>query len=113
MNYRVSQHVLTAGRFAEIRGVLLHFKFFPGFFEASSSDVSANQAFKEKSLSEREAYLDAMRRDPELSLVHSGTARYEGSNQLVDIGWMRSTADYEAFCLKSSARNTAPLLERV
>lgn len=107
MNYGVSQHVLTKGVFSGVRGVLLHFKFFPGFLNASSADVEANRNVREKSLSERQAYLEAVRRNPQMTLHHEGSARYENSRQLVSMGWMRTTPEFEIFAAKQSASSAS------
>lgn len=97
MNYTTSQHALTAGVLADIRGALLHFKFLPGFFEVSRSQTLTNRDLREKGLSEREAYVEALMRNPDLTLMHEGTLRFEGSGQLVDTGWMRTSAEYEDY----------------
>ena len=104
MNYGVAQHVLTSGKFSGVRGLLLHFKFFPGFFDTSTRDIENNKNFREKTLSEREAYIDAMRRNPNLTLMTETSTPYLDAQQLVSMQWMKSTPEFEAFAAKQSHR---------
>ena len=71
---------------------------------SSTADVEANRKVTEKTISERYAYLEAMRRNPQLTLHHEGSARYENSEQLVGLGWMRTTPAFETFAAMQSGR---------
>jgi hypothetical protein len=97
MAYRVAQHTISEVGLAEISGALLHFKFLSGFEEKTEKSVTENAGVPEKGLQEREAYLAALRRDPDMSLMYELSVRYENSGQLVRLGWMESTPDYERF----------------
>jgi hypothetical protein len=96
-HYRVAQHTISPVEFSELRVALLHFKFAGGFRQKSASSLVENTELKEKTLEERAAYLQALQRNPTMSLRDAQSARYSGSAQLVELGWMRSSNEYEAF----------------
>lgn len=101
--YHVAQHTISRIEFSELRVALLHFKFAGGFRQKSTSSLDENTELKEKTLEERAAYVQALHRNPKLTLRNSETARYRGeSAQLVELGWMRSSARYEAFLESAS-----------
>ena len=102
MEFIAAQHTLSAVRFADVRGALLHFKFLTDFGARTSTELERNDGVQEKSLQEREAYAIALRRSPKLSLMSEGSARYRGTQQLVELGWMTSTPRFSKF-LETSA----------
>ena len=63
---------------------MLHYKFLPGFVE------KIKRAIKDKTYwdgsSEYRRYLTALKREPDLSLMYSGTRRYQTSEDLVAAG---------------------------
>ncbi len=97
MGYKVAQHSLTFARLSEMQGGVLHFKFLPGFYESIVHSIESNKGVKEKGLEERSSYVDALAKDPELSLKYEHSVRYRNSAQLVDLGWMKTSLAYEAF----------------
>lgn len=104
MRYLVAQHMVSPMRFSRLRGVVLHFKFLTGFEAKSVQSIKENTGLKEKTLEERQAFLEALSANPKLTLKSSHSVRYEDSRQLVSLGWMASTAEYEAFVLTQSGR---------
>jgi hypothetical protein len=97
MAYQVAQHMLNTGRLSNLQAAILHFKFFPGFLNGVLKSLDENTGVNEKGLSERNAYVDVLKRNPDLSLYHKHSARYENSTQLADLGWMRTSDEYEKF----------------
>lgn len=96
--YHVAQHTISDVRFSELRAALLHFKFVSGFHRKSASSLSENTRLKEKGLEERVAYIEALERNPKLSLRNDQSVRYRGhAAQLVDLGWMRSSDRFTEF----------------
>lgn len=95
MGYLVAQHSLTYARLSEMQAGVLHFKFLPGFYESIVSSIEDNKSVKEKGLEERSSYVDALARNPKLSLKYAQSTRYKNSVQLVDLGWMKTSSEYE------------------
>lgn len=95
--YIVAQHLITPVNLSELHSGLLHFKFLTGFVAKSRSSVQENEALQEKTLEERTAYIEAIEANPALSFMSSMSVRYVDSTQLVSLGWMKSSARYEAF----------------
>ncbi|TIN67815.1 MAG: hypothetical protein E5X94_08840, partial [Mesorhizobium sp.] len=85
-------------RFSELRVALLHFKFVWGFQQKSASSLGENAQLKEKTLEERAAYMEALERNPKLSLRNDRSVRYRGdTTQLVELGWMKTSDRYAEF----------------
>jgi len=96
-NYLVAQHSLNSGRLSALQAGVLHFKFFPGFYESIAASLEQNATVAEKGLQERKTYLDTLERNPTLTLLHDRSERYKNSRQLVELGWMRTSSAYEEF----------------
>ncbi|TIX17872.1 MAG: glycosyltransferase family 2 protein [Mesorhizobium sp.] len=96
-HYHVAQHTISKVRFSELRVALLHFKFVWGFRQKSASSLSENTQLKEKTLEERAAYMEALERNPKLSLRNHRSVRYHDAAQLVDLGWMKTSDRYAEF----------------
>lgn len=111
VGYLVAQHSLNYARLSDLQGAVLHFKFLPGFYESIVSSINDNKGVKEKGLEERSSYVDALAKDPNLSLKYERSARYCDSMQLVDLGWMKTSPAFEQFAAasgKASQRRKAP-----
>ncbi|WP_270936143.1 glycosyltransferase family 2 protein, partial [Falsiroseomonas oryzae] len=81
-------------------GVLLHFKFLQDF-HARAQDAVARRAHWDDSREYRR-YLERMETEPEFSLCSPAARAYRGPEQLVALGLMEDTADWQA------ARGEAP-----
>lgn len=95
--YIVAQHVITPVKLSELHAGLLHFKFLTGFVAKSRSSMQENENLQEKTLEERQAYIEALEANPNLSFMGDLSVRYVDSNQLVGLGWMNTSAQYDAF----------------
>ncbi|MEX0346884.1 MAG: glycosyltransferase family 2 protein [Rhizobiaceae bacterium] len=95
MKYLVSMHFHSGARLSAVTGNLLHFKFLEGFVETSKAQVKANTGVVEKSLQERAAYLDEIDQNPHIVFRNEQSVFYEGTDQLVRLGWMRTSDKYE------------------
>jgi glycosyl transferase family 2 len=89
MSYRVAQHVLTGARLSNHRTAILHFKFLTGFEEALKTSLQENEGVEEAGLKERVAYAELLRANPGLCLRDANSVRYEGTSQLVRLGWIK------------------------
>lgn len=93
--YTFSQHYISRGVLSELQGALLHFKFLCNFYKSTTEQVAENEGFREKALDERSAYIEALDNNPSLSLMCAESVRYTNSRQLVELGLMRSSVEYE------------------
>jgi len=107
MAYLVAQHALNFARLSDLQTAVLHFKFLPGFYKSIATSLKENDKVKEQGLDERRAYVDALRRDPDLALLGSDSVRYRDASQLVDLGWMKTSAPYEDYVRAQLQRGAA------
>jgi len=105
--YKVAQHSLNYAKLSDLQAGVLHFKFLPGFYQSIGASLAENDNVKEKGLAERRTYIDTLKSNPELSLVYSGSERYRNSSQLVELGWMKTSASYENFARPDLRRGAA------
>jgi len=97
MAYLVAQHSLNFARLSDLQAGVLHFKFLPGFYKSIGTSLRENETVREKGLEERKTYIDALSSNPDLTLLYGGSERYRDSDQLVELGWMRSSHAYDDF----------------
>ena len=95
MNYLVAQHLVNYARLSDMQGVILHFKFLPGFIEGIINSIQENGGVAEKGLKERSTYVDTLARNPNLNLRNEKSVRYRDSRQLVDMNWLKTSHGYE------------------
>jgi hypothetical protein len=105
--YLVAQHNLNFARLSELQAGVLHFKFLPGFYKSIGASLQDNESVREKGLEERKAYIDTLKSNPDLTLVYSGSVRYQDSGQLVNLGWMKTSGPYEDYALAQLRRGAA------
>jgi hypothetical protein len=96
IGYKVAQHILNHANLSELQAAILHFKFFPGFISDVEKSISENIGVNEKGLDERQAYVDALSVNPQLSLINSGSQKYQDSATLTRLGWMRTSDEFES-----------------
>lgn len=97
MKYLHSMHFHSGAKLASITGSILHFKFLEGFVETSRSHLASNVGVKEKSLEERKAYLEEVDRSSQLVFKNEKSVYFRNSQQLVELGWMRTTEQFQTF----------------
>jgi hypothetical protein len=107
MRYLVAQHLINQAVLAPVTGALLHFKFMTGFQIRSEVEIKENAEMientdvEEKSLQERKVYLETLMKRPNLTFRNSESARFDGSNQLVKLGWIKSSTAYDDFLTRT------------
>jgi hypothetical protein len=102
MAYSASTHLISRTTLSELRGGLLHFKFLPGFFNDLIAQIEKNRTGVEKSLQERAAYYDGLMRNPNLAFRDEHSVRYESPEQLVRLGWLRTSPAFERYVAEKS-----------
>jgi hypothetical protein len=89
-------HAIDGARIADIRGVVLHFKFLQDFFERTIEETKRGQhadgAFLYKSIAKKydQNQVSVFR--------YPGSIRYKNSAQLIDLNLMKSTPEFDNFC---------------
>ncbi|MEW9838530.1 glycosyltransferase family 2 protein [Mesorhizobium marinum] len=96
--YLAAQHTISKAKLAPIVGGLLHYKFLVGFADKNLEEINNNEELIEKGLQEREAYAEAMRNNPNLTLMSRCSVKYRNSEQLVEYGWCKTEDKYEEYC---------------
>jgi glycosyl transferase family 2 len=97
VEYKVAQHFISNVRLSELCVALLHFKFLIGFQNGTTNSLLENRGVAEKTLEERGAYLEALKRKPRLRLRNEKSIEYKDSRQLVELGWAKTSQTYERF----------------
>jgi hypothetical protein len=86
-------HLLEGAGVADIRGALLHFKFLGDLPTRVYEEVRRGEHADDAR--EYKYYLNKLKRDPDFSPYHPGSQRFAGSDQLIGLGILESSADLE------------------
>ena len=87
--YYKTMHGVSPKKVAPETGVLLHFKFLQDF-HAKAVDEAARGEYSEGA-AEYRRYAAALDRNPRITFMYEGSARFEGTSQLVRLGLMQDT----------------------
>jgi len=90
--YLQSTHWVSPKAVAEITGALLHVKFLDDFHDRAVDDATRGEGYDGSS--EYIRYARRLDEDPGLIFMHDGSARFEGTAQLVRMGLMHETLDW-------------------
>ena len=88
-------HCVKGGTAAEIEGVTLHFKFSAHFFFRVLEEAKRQEHWN--NACEYKDYLRVMINNPNLKLHYSGSVKFKDSQQLVDLGLMKTSVAFEVF----------------
>lgn len=88
------QHGILGARLSEARGVMFHFKFLSGFVEKVLQELKRNE--RKTHTHEWVAYAETLVKQPDLSLFGHGSIRYRDTDQLLELGLMKTNPHYEA-----------------
>jgi hypothetical protein len=92
-------HFIEHARAAEIRGALLHFKYLHDFGERVKEAVTEGEYWQ--NAIEYKEYLQLLNRFPDLKLSSATSQKFSDSNQLVDLGIMKTSRRFDLFGLSS------------
>jgi hypothetical protein len=90
-------HEVWTVRLAEMRGVMLHFKFFSRFCAAAKEEAYRGEHWN--GASEYKKYLDVLQDQQELNLAYEGSVRYSGAEQLLRLNLIKETPDWRAYAV--------------
>jgi hypothetical protein len=97
MRYLIVRHFINQADLSTVTGALLHFKFLTGFQLRAETEVLENSEVEEKGLQERKVYLDVLSKQPNLTFRNSESVKYAGSDQLIELGWIKSARAYDDY----------------
>lgn len=93
--YTASTHKLNPIKLSSIRGGLLHFKFFADFHEKAKAEVARGEHYN--GASEYARYLCHISKNPKTCFKYEGSARYTGSQSLLEQGIIATSPEFEKF----------------
>ncbi len=91
------EHHVTGARYADVTGVLLHYKFTPSFRAYVEESVRRGQHWNDSE--EYRAYKDVLKKEPRLSLQQGTSRRWKGVDALVDEGFLMMSDAYRQYAL--------------
>ena len=103
LQFAVSTHTIAGIALARISGAILHFKMFHDFRTKVQAGVREKQYWDGSK--QYTAYLAGIDDNPGLTALYDRSARLRDSTQLVELGLMSTTAEYETWL--SSVRHEA------
>ena len=89
-----SNHRCTPLRLSEVTGALLHFKFFSDFHHRARTEAARAQHWDGGA--EYARYASLVDANPDVSLFYSGSETYRSTEQLVDLGLIKTNTDLDA-----------------
>ena len=95
LKFAASTHIIDGVVSSQLRGAMLHFKMFHDFHQRAVAAVEGKQFWQGSA--QYAVYLDGMNEQPGATGLYEKSQRFERSDQLVDLGLMTSSADYELF----------------
>ena len=93
-------------RYADLRGVVLHFKFFSTFHEAAEREAARGEHWN--NASEYKTYRGVLQQHPNLSLFCAGSVRYAGPEQLLRLNLLKETPEWRAWVAQSGPGSGDP-----
>lgn len=109
--YEASTHVIAKARMSEVRGALLHFKFFSDFVTRIEEEVQRREHFNEAS--QYSAYWEVMSSEPDLNPFFDGSVRYVDSTQLMAMNLIRSSEELDRMALRCTKQDERDVSTRV
>ena len=88
-------HLAKGISISALRGALLHFKYFSDFVDNVPGEIERNVRWNNSS--EYRKYGDTLKEASALFLHHSGSERFSGSEQLIELGVMRESAEFQTY----------------
>nr|WP_281409330.1 glycosyltransferase family 2 protein [Microvirga terricola] len=99
----VSNHRTTPLKLAEVRGALLHFKFFADFHNRAITEATRKQHWDGGA--EYVRYASLLTDEPATTLFFEGSENYRSNDELERLGIMKSSPRFDAFAARRSRKN--------
>lgn len=98
-------HAINGATLSDVQGVVFHTKFLSDFITEVEEECQREQhygnAFYYKIFHQK------LKETPDIQFYHEGSVKLESSQQLVELGLMKTTAEFEAFAQSVLAEKTA------
>lgn len=98
-------HAINGAALSEVQGVVFHTKFLSDFITEVEEECQREQhygnAFYYKIFHQK------LKETPDIQFYHEGSAKFENSQQLVELGLMKTTPEFEAFAQTVLEEKTA------
>jgi hypothetical protein len=96
IKFLMSSHIITPARLSDVSGVLLHYKLAGNFKETFTNDLAENARIANCRM-RHWRYIEALNELPEEeSFIHDSTLSYRSSQQLIDLGILKTSPSFEA-----------------
>lgn len=95
MEYTLGRHALTPVTLSKVYGAILHFKFLSDF--ADRADIEAARGEHFAGAREYRVYQEYLAQNRSPNFFGKESVKFENSRQLVSMGLMRTSPEYEAF----------------
>ena len=95
LEYEASTHVIRGVNVAPVTGVLQHFKFFSDFCATVARESERKEHWD--GAAQYSAYWEVLKKDAHLTAMYENSLSYENSVQLVELGLLKCTSEYEQF----------------
>jgi len=92
--YLQSTHWISPKAVAQVTGVLLHAKFLDDFYHRALQEAARGERYDGSA--EYIRYARSLSKDPNMTFMFEGSARFEGTAQLVRLGIMHEPLDWAA-----------------
>ena len=90
-------HAINGSKMSNLQGVVFHTKFMQDFIQEAKEESTREQHFN--NASDYKAYQKKIECTPDLCLANSNSIRFRDSEQLVELGLMRTNVLFEDFFL--------------
>lgn len=95
LEFEASTHTIKNLRLACLTGVLQHYKFFSDFYLYAEQETARKEHWDESA--QYESYWEVLREDPNLSAYFAASMKYTGSAQLIELGLISSSEQFECY----------------
>lgn len=95
-------HAISNSKISDIQGVVFHTKFLSDFIEEVKEECQREQHYGEAFY--YKIFNNTLQENPDISFYFEGSVKFRGLKQLVDLGIMRTTAEFEVYTAKKIAK---------
>jgi len=95
LEFEASTHVIANLRMAAITGALQHFKFFSDFYEYAERETERKEHWD--NAAQYSSYWEVLCENRDLSAMSEDSVRYRNSTQLVELGLIKTTIEFQHF----------------
>lgn len=98
-------HAINGATLSEVQGVIFHTKFLSDFIAEVEEECEREQHYGNGFY--YKIFHQKLKETPNIQFYHEGSVKFENSQQLVELGLMKTTPKFEAFAQSVLAEKTA------